>query len=443
MKKIVLLALSCSLAGVAIAQKSQVKAAEKFLGDKNYESARTAIESAVNDETTKNLARTWYIRSTVYLAIQQEPANEGKDFYKEAGKSLKKLISIQSDYEKEDVNNKLFAVAIYNFNDGLAAFQTSKYDISYVNFGEVVDIFNLENGKRFGTMKGFDTMARQSALYQGYSAYYSKNYDAAIPVLEKAKKDPVVFNHNIYLMLAEMYGLKKADILKFSSNDSLIQFNRDEIIKLTNAQQQTLAEGRKAYPTEKSLMNAELNFYIQSGKFSDLVTKLEDAIKLDPQNAELYFIMGTAYDQMANPKDKDKDLPKPANYNELFAKSETAYKGAIGVDANHADANYNLGALYFNRGVIINEQMNVLADKSSPANDKKYEVLKKERTEWFGKALPYLEKTITIFDPKASSLTGEEKQTYSNALISAMNIYARMNNAEKNKEAKKKLEALK
>lgn len=421
MKKIVLLALSCSLAGVAIAQKSQVKAAEKFLGDKNYESARTAIESAVNDETTKNLARTWYIRSTVYLAIQQEPANEGKDFYKEAGKSLKKLISIQPDFEKEDINNKLFAVAIYNFNDGLAAFQTSKYDISYVNFGEVVDIFNLENGKRFGTMKGFDTMARQSALYQGYSAYYSKNYDAAIPVLENAKKDPVVVNHNIYLMLAEMYGLKKD-----ASN-----------------QQQTLAEGRKAYPTEKSLMNAELNFYIQSGKFSDLVSKLEDAIKLDPQNAELYFIMGTAYDQMANPKDKDKDLPKPANYNELFAKSETAYKGAIGVDANHADANYNLGALYFNRGVIINEQMNVLAEKSSPANDKKYEVLKKERTEWFGKALPYLEKTITIFDPKASSLTGEEKQTYSNALISAMNIYARMNNAEKNKEAKKKLEALK
>jgi len=421
MKKIVLLALSCSLAGVAIAQKSQVKAAEKFLGDKNYESARTAIESAVNDETTKNLARTWYIRSTVYLAIQQEPANEGKDFYKEAGKSLKKLISIQSDYEKEDINNKLFAVAIYNFNDGLAAFQSSKYDISYLNFGEVVDIFNLENGKRFGTMKGFDTMARQSALYQGYSAYYSKNYDAAIPVLEKAKKDPVVVNHNIYLMLAEMYGLKK---------------------DATN-QQQTLAEGRKAYPTEKSLMNAELNFYIQSGKFSDLVTKLEDAIKLDPQNAELYFIMGTAYDQMANPKDKDNDLPKPANFNELFAKSETAYKGAIGVDANHADANYNLGALYFNRGVIINEQMNVLAEKSSPANDKKYEVLKKERTEWFGKALPYLEKTITIFDPKAASLTGEDKQTYSNALISAMNIYARMNNAEKNKEAKKKLEALK
>ncbi len=421
MKKIVLLALSCSLAGVAIAQKSQVKAAEKFLGDKNYESARTAIESAVNDETTKNLARTWYIRSTVYLAIQQEPANEGKDFYKEAGKSLKKLISIQPDYEKEDINNKLFAVAIYNFNDGLAAFQSSKYDISYLNFGEVVDIFNLENGKRFGTMKGFDTMARQSALYQGYSAYYSKNYDAAIPVLENAKKDPVVVNHNIYLMLAEMYGLKKD-----ASN-----------------QQQTLAEGRKAYPTEKSLMNAELNFYIQSGKFSDLVTKLEDAIKLDPQNAELYFIMGTAYDQMANPKDKDKDLPKPANFNELFAKSETAYKGAIGVDANHADANYNLGALYFNRGVIINEQMNVLAEKSSPANDKKYEVLKKERTEWFGKALPYLEKTITIFDPKAASLTGEDKQTYSNALISAMNIYARMNNAEKNKEAKKKLEALK
>jgi len=419
MKKLVLFAVCFGITAGAWAQKSQVKTAVNALNDKEYEKARTAIEAAINDESTKNDARTWYIRGTVYLAIQQQPANEGKQFYKEASSSFKKVVAIDPGYEKEDMNNKFFAVAIYNFNDGLATFQNHKYDQAFANFGEVVELYNMDGGKRFAANKNFDTMARQSALYQAYSAFYSNNYDVAAPGLEKAKADPLLANSNIYMMLSEIYTKK-------NDNQNIVRI---------------LSEGRAAYPAEKSLQNAELNYYIRTGKSAELVTKLEDAIKADPSNSDLLFTLGTAYDQMANPKENNKDLPKPANYAELFTKAESAYKNAATVAPDKAEAHYNAGALYFNRAVMINDQMNAITG-SSAADIKKFDALKAERNEWFTKALPFLEKTISLYDPKAATLAGEDKNTYINAISSAKMIYASQNNAEKATELKKKLEAV-
>src|SRR5690606_4383558 len=109
------------------------------------------------------------------------------------GKSLKKVVALKSDYEKEDVNNKLFAVAIYNYNAALGAFDKREYDKSYKHFGEIGEIYALENGKRFaGKNKTMDTIAHQSALYQGFSAYYDNKYDDALPLLLNAKSDPIV-----------------------------------------------------------------------------------------------------------------------------------------------------------------------------------------------------------------------------------------------------------
>src|SRR5690606_38179246 len=124
--------------------------------------------------------------------------------------------------------------------------------------------------------------------------------------------------------------------------------------------------------------------------------------------------LGVAYDGMANPKDKDeKDLPKPANYSELFTKAAEAYDNALKV-ADKPEINYNLGALYFNRAVMVNDEMNAITGSSS-ADIKKYDALKAQRDDWFNKALPYLEKTVTAYDPQAASLKGEDKKTYMNA----------------------------
>ena len=422
MKKIVLIAAGLTLGFSGFAQKSKIQSAKNYLADKNFEKAKASIEEAVNDESTKDDPKAWYVRGVVYLAMQQQPAGEGKDLYNEAGKSLKKAVSLQSDYEKDDINNKLFAVVIYNFNDGINAYDKQNYEQAFKHFGEVVDIHGLGGGKRF-TGKNwvkFDTVAHQAALYQGYSAYYGNKYDEARPLLQNAKSDPIIKAPNIYLMLADVYEAKK-----------------DEA-NLTAV----LAEGRREFPKDKTLVNRELNYYIKANKSDELVKKLEDAIQLDPNNSELLFTLAIAYDNMANPKDKDnKDLPKPANYDELFSKAETAYKNALTAAPTKEDVNYNTGALYFNRAVMINEQMNAITGTSAPEL-KKYDALKAEREEWFNKALPFLDKTIDLYNPKAGSLAGEDRTTYMSALIAAKEIYAKQNKFDKAKELKSKLDAV-
>jgi len=421
MKKFVLIAAGLGIGVAGFAQKSQIRSAKNYLGEKNYEKAKAAIEEAVTSNDTKDDPYAWLTRGIVYLSMQQEPANADKDYYNEAGKSFKKVVALKSDYEKEDVNNKLFAVVLYNFNAGITAYNAQAYDKAIGNFGEIVAIHDLEGGKRF-TGKNwttFDTLTKQAALYQGYSAYYSNKYDEATPILEQLKNDPVVAAPNIYQMLADIYEAKK-----------------DEG-KLMG----TLAEGRKQYPNDKTLVNRELNVFIKSGKSDQLVTKLEDAIKADPGNADLLFTLGIAYDGMANPKDaKGTDLPKPANYAEVFTKAEQAYMNTLKV-ADKADYNYNLGALYFNRAVLVNEQMNAITGTSA-ADMKKFDGLKAQRDEWFGKALPYLDKTVTLLDPSAATLKNEDKNTYMGALIAAKEIYAKQNKLEKATEYKKKLEAI-
>jgi hypothetical protein len=80
---------------------------------------------------------------------------------------------------------------------------------------------------------------------------------------------------------------------------------------------------------------------------------------------------------------------------------------------------------------------------SSDADLKKYDVLKTERNEWFNKALPMFEKVISLWEPQAKSLKGDDFMNYQSAIVAAKEIYAKQNNFQKATELKKKLEALK
>lgn len=422
MKQTVLMMVLGAMAIAANAQKSQIRAANNYLADNELEKAKTAIEAAVNDESTKNSAYAWYIRGLVFMKMQQQPGADGKAFYKEGGNSFKKVIAIDPAYEKENVTNNLFASAIYNFNDGLNAFDKQQYAQATEHFAEVTAIAALEDGKRFAGNKKMDTIARQARLYQGYSAYYANRFDDATGILETAKGDPLTKDANVYLMLGEIYVEQK----KMEKAENI--FN----------------EARAAYPDNKAIKNAEINYFIRAGKMDLLVRKLEDAVKTEPNNADMWFNLGTTYDGMANPKDKsDNELPKPANFEELFKKSENAYQTALRIEPNKTDASYNLGALYYNRAVMVNKEMNEIKGATA-ADQKKYDALKATRDEWFGRAMPSLEQALSSLDGKPFASLGEgDKFTYQASIMALKEIYAKQNKMDKVADLKKKLEAIK
>ena len=53
------------------------------------------------------------------------------------------------------------------------------------------------------------------------------------------------------------------------------------------------------FEEDQSLINTEINLYIELGRTSELITKLGEAIELDSENSLLYFNRGTIYDQVA------------------------------------------------------------------------------------------------------------------------------------------------
>ena len=92
---------------------------------------------------------------------------------------------------------------------------------------------------------------------------------------------------------------------------------------------------------------------------------------------------------------------------------------AIELDPSSFGSNYNLGALFFNKAVELNNSAN------STSDDKKYKSLKKQADNFFDKALPYLESAYT--------LNSKDKNT----LLSLKQLYYMKGDYKKSDEMKK------
>ena len=162
------------------------------------------------------------------------------------------------------------------------------------------------------------------------------------------------------------------------------------------------------FEDDQGLINTEINLYIQLGRTSELIGKLGEAIALDDENDLLYFNRGTIYDQEGE-----------------LANAEKDYLKALDLNPSSFGANYNLGALYFNKGVETNNKAN------DTSNNAVYEKLKKQGKVSFTKALPYLE--------AAHELNTEDKNT----LLSLKQLYYLNGDYAKSEEMKKLIAELK
>lgn len=122
----------------------------------------------------------------------------------------------------------------------------------------------------------------------------------------------------------------------------------------------------------------------------------------------LLFVRGTLFDKIKESK-----------------KAESDYQSAIEIDPNYFDANYNLGALYFNNGVDL------LNSISNEATDEQYAEIKQKADKEFNKSLPYL--------LKAHKIDNNDLNTCN----SLLQVYARQNNEEKYNEMKEEINRIK
>lgn len=418
MKKTTLFLAAMVVMLSAFAQKKNIQSASNSLRHKEYQEAIKYIDLAVNDASTKDDPKAWFVRGSIYLSMDQDPGYADQGNYKKAVESYKKVMELKPGYESQAVSSGLTYGAYKYYNEAVNKYNAKKFTESYEDAKHTVDIHEMTDEKNFPSSGGFDTVAAGAMVIQAYSAFYSDQPDKALPILEKLKDNPIESDANTYLILADVYR-KKGDQEK-------------ELV--------IIEEAKAKFPANPNVRNEELNYYIRTKQQDKLIAKLESAVADDPENAVYQYNLANAYTNMAFPKTADgKSKPQPENYKELLAKAEAGFNKALELDAENVGYHYDLGVLYFNQASQVTEEMNeVPAD-----DDATYTKLKTKRDEMFNKALPHLEKVYTAYEPKVNELDADNQSIYKSSLRAMREIYARQDKLDKSAELKKKLEEIK
>ncbi len=243
--------------------------------------------------------------------------------------------------------------------------------------------------------------------------------------------------HYFYTSVAGYYGGKSMnDLTKYLT--PLYEMNYDHAFvyeALFNLNKEAdpdqgvkyLQEGRERFPEEKSLLYAEINYYLSIGNLEEPISRIKEAIAQDPTNVSLYTTLGNVFDQLTT---DNRDEGNNEEANKYFNEAFTYFNKALEIDSENFDATYSLGALYYNKAAAMTTVINELANDYSPEGTKKYNSMKEEMDGYFGEALPFFE--------KAHALNAADRNT----MIALREIYARKNMFDKVEDMKGKLEAL-
>jgi hypothetical protein len=411
-----------------ISQKNKVQGAWRSLSD--YEStlkespdisyltkAKESIDLATINEDTKSQAKTYAYRLRIYIHLFAEnlksedkkltatiaDMNERMQIaygnvsileFEEASKSLNKIKELdpkmfeklgKADSDSEE-DGKLFLaimqMQVYQSNLATGRYNSKKYD-------EAADFFHslaISNTNSTGIK---DT---------------SNFYNACIAA-QKAKNPIKMFDYN-----KKMIDQKIASPFNYQTIYDVKLIQKDTATAL-----EYLKMGRKTFPNDVYLMNRETEIYLQKGQQEKALANLQAAIEKEPNNPQLELVLGNVFDNLANPRGMNgKDTIKPANYDELVMNAAEHYQKAIDLkptnQESYFNALYNLGALYNNYGgTLYNKSTGKTTAPELVKKQKEYEI---KSSEYYKKAIPYLEQAISIKADDNACLTALRKLYY-------------------------------
>lgn len=427
MKKLLILLGAALISVGAHAQKSKIQDASNYLSEKDYKNAIAAINEASTNSSTSDNPKTWYTRGKIYFTVAVDSNESAKypEAAQEATRSFMKVVELKPNYPAEEINNQLMACAVLAFNNGIMAYENKNYDEAYKQFNTFWEIYNVNNGKRFGSDERFKAMALDARRNASLSAINGGKYNEALAILNDMRAPGQNPDSTVYISLIDIYTQQK---------------NQAELANV-------IQEARQKFPNNQGFRNAELNMFISSGNTEGLINKLEAAVAADPNNPDLYFNLGNAYNGIAFPKDAGgNDLPRPANYDEIVGKAETAYKNALSHSKDKPEYAYNLGVLYYNQAIEFNKKMgDVLGNKSTlnPADEKVYNGYKAQRDALFQKAIPYMEQAYNNLKSQGASISAEDKRIQYNLMNALVEMYQRTGQKEKADQLKTEIASFK
>lgn len=371
MKRVLLTVALCVAASASFAQKKVVNEAQSIAKGSNadFGEARTLIKGALENPETKDDAKTWYVAG--FIEDQQFNTERAKQIlgqqpnepvmyealygilpYFQKAYELDQLPNekgkVKPKYTK-DIKSILSANHVYLFNGGAYYFDKQEYKKAYDFFNQYVEISELP------IFAGTQTAEKDSTFmtvqfYAAAAASLAKDSRLAIAALERAKNTPYR-QYDVYQYLCYEYGEAR------TAQDSVML-------------EKTFEEGMQVFPDSAFFLNNLINTYIYSNRNEKALEMLNVAIQKNPNDANLYNVMGRVYETGL----KD------------YANAEKNFQIALEKDPNLTDALSNIGRIYYNQGVNKLSEANMINDS------KKYQEELGMAKDLFKKALPYYKK---------------------------------------------------
>ena len=371
MKRVLLTVALCVAASVSFAQKKAVNEAQSIAkgSTPDFSEARTLIKGALENPETKDDAKTWYVAG--FIEDQQFSNERTKQvlgqqpdepvMYEALGSILPyfekayELDQLPNEKGKvkpkftKDIKGILGANHVYYINGGAYYFDQKDYNKAYDFFEQYLKISDMPMFKGEAVAER-DSNFMTVQFYAAAAASLAKDSRLAIAALERAKNTPYR-QYDVYQYLCYEYGEAR------TAQDSVML-------------EKTFEEGMQVFPDSAFFLNNLINTYIYSNRNEKALEMLNVAIQKNPNDANLYNVMGRVYETGL----KD------------YANAEKNFQIALEKDPNLTDALSNIGRIYYNQGVNKLSEANMINDS------KKYQEELGMAKDLFKKALPYYKK---------------------------------------------------
>lgn len=261
------------------------------------------------------------------------------DLLGEAAKAYSKAFELGG--KEKDIAPKLGEIEEGYINDALNAYRMK-------DMAKASDLFLGANAVSLLPPSAGENF--EAAYNAAFTAMSVKNYERAESLLNRCLEGGYHSDGNVYANLADC-ALAKAD---------------------TTAAKSMLATGLTAYPNNAVILTNLINLYLSTNEDPEkIVELLDEAKKMLPDNASLYFVEGNIYI-------KTKSYEKAVN----------AYQKGLEVDPNYDMCYYGIANVSVEKAKDLEAEREALDLR----NYKKYDELTDKLNEVYAEAIPSFEK---------------------------------------------------
>ena len=391
MKTYYSLTLTILVAFAAVAQKKELKAAQKLVDAASYEQALTSLESLkplIENAEAKYSSHYYYL-----LGVSKQ----GTKSYDEAISAYKKAKSIEEGAKINKYTSLINGARNQLTNDLINSAVEFNGNEKYADAAKLLHLaYSLDKANNIEYLYYAASSAVNGGDYDNALSYYmtlkEKNYTGitkkffATEVATGEESEVDETTYKIYKKSKDFTNLREdfteSRLPEIVKNIALIHVANGD----NDAAMEAVKDARKLSPKDVGLILTEADLYIKLGDEVRFGTLMQEAIAQDPNNAILYYNLG-----VVNGNEGKRDAA--IDY----------YKKAIELDPTYEATYLNLSSVILEGEADIVDQMNALG--TSAADNRKYDQLKAKREGLFLEAVPFLEQLVKINPKNTDAIT--------------------------------------